>query len=285
MSVINIVLSSDEFWANSTLNVLRNLVSVNKELHTDLMGSSSKTKGDNKKAPIVDQALKVMIQRRPMAMNKWKLNIQQARYMFSLKVTTMTQHCVTLPQRDIFSMTEYTAKRVRENSSRHTSVYIRFIEAYHLAVNSPGGLKAAMRRRQDVDKKVLKVAEDAMDNYLDTLQSMGDCLMDAIEKFESDLAQLREGATTTKRLPGEAELHRKIRILQILYDDAGFANSRAHLLLESLSVKDIPEVIQRTREVKKTKESVFRRYRLHTGLCPELMKTDFLTQQTVQPSS
>jgi len=283
MSVINIVLSSDEFWAKSTLNVLRNLASVNKELHSDLMGSTSgKTKGDkNKKAPIVDQALKVMIQRRPMAMKRWKLNIQQARYIFSLKVTTITQHCVALPQSDtFFSMTEYKAKRVREDSSLHTSNYIRFIDAYRLAVNSPGGLKAAMRRRQEVDKKVLKVAEDAMDNYLDTLQSMGDSLMDAIEKFESDLTQLREGATTTKRLPGEAELHRKIRILKILYDDAGFANSNAHLLLESLSVKDIPEIIQRTREVKKTKESVFRRYRMHSGLCSELMKTDFLIPQS-----
>ena len=279
IAVTDIVFSLDEFWAKSNLNTLRNLASVNKELRASVMGTPVDKKGKKtpqKKPPFVDRALKIMIQSNPTVMNHWKLTILQARCMFALKVPTMTQHCSLLELTDPCYVNDYEVELVRNDTSHQQRKHIRFIDAYQLAVNSPGGLKEAMRRRHEAETKALKAARDIMTNYAATLQSMGDCLMDTIEKFEEDLVQLRKGATGKKRVPGETELHRKIRVLNWLYDDAGYADSRAFLLGHSIKTKNLSEIIHRTKEVKISKERIFNRYRTHSVMCPELMLTNIL---------
>ena len=279
IAVTDIVFSLDEFWAKSNLNTLRNLASVNKELRASVMGTPVDKKGKKtpqKKPPFVDLALKIMIQSNPTVMNHWKLTILQARCMFSLKVPTMAQHCSLLELTDPCYMNEFEVKLVGNDTSNQQRKHIRFIDAYQLTVDSPGGLKEAMRRRHEAETKALKAARDIMTNYAATLQSMGDCLMDTIEKFEEDLAQLRKGATGKKRVPGETELHRKIRVLNWLYDDAGYADSRAFLLGHSIKTKNLSEIIHRTKEVKISKERIFNRYRTHSVMCPELMLTNIL---------
>jgi hypothetical protein len=270
--VSDILFLSDSFLTHITLDKLRMLASTNREIHTDIFGDSksSKKKGS---IPVIEHALVAMAKVRP---NNWKLSFKEAKYRFSLQRCKLIKHCRLLPTNDPFHMDIMMERSLKAG---YTNGRIRFIDAFKLASISAGGLKAAMKRRHEMDVKVLDSARKLLTNLESRMCQMRINVKKAIQFLKQSVTALREGVTCKRRVSGETELHRGIRILEQLNVDVSVAVFDVFYIEEQLGLNQMQNIMQikeRTHHLEGRKACLFGRYRYHRVFCPDILVVDFL---------
>lgn len=279
-AVSDILFLSDEFWGHSTLNSLRMLVSTCKGFRVDLQGSAKKKSGNS--APLIEHAVRVIVQRWSQDNGgEWLLRFSDAKFRFSLQVDAMAKFCAALPGDDECHLSVDEVKRCKAG---YFTAYIRFLDAYKLA--SKNGLRAAMERRDLFVKKVLRSARESLAFHQPSNQ-MRSNLHAALKELEGNLARLRndhgidpKDKKSRKRISGETELLRDIRLVKQLYADVNSATCEGLFIRSKLAVRDnkvdIPRLERRVADYRSAGKTLVARYRAHSVRCPGKMTLDCL---------
>jgi hypothetical protein len=271
-NVTDILFLSDSFSCNITLDKLRMLASTSKGIHKDLFGDlkSSKKQGS---IPVIEHALLAMTKGSP---NNWKLSFGDASYRFSLQRCKLIKHCRLLPSNDPYYMDVAKERRLKAG---YSIGYIRFIDAYRLATTSTGGLKAAMKRRRDLDIKVLDSASKLLTNLESKFCKIRINIKQAVQFLQQSVTTLREGVVSKRRVSGETQLYRGIRVLEELGVDVSVAVFDIFFIEEQLALKKMKNIVQikeRTHHLEGRKTCLFARYKYHRMFCPAILADDFL---------
>ena len=249
VSVSDILFQSDEFWGNSTLESLRMVVKTCKGFRVTLQG---KDKQKEEQSP-TEQAIAVMIKRRPKANNKWELTFAEARDWFMLNTRTMVDFCAKFPEDNTFHLSEEDAEDARKGE---TSFPIGFLDAYKLTVQI--GLKAAMERRAHLDQKLITSALESLDFRLpsDTMRA----------NVKAAIDKLKAGGQTVKMDKG-------LRLLDKLDLDFITTFSERASINDSMRVRerDVERLKKRIAGYKRASKTLTARYRAHSVYCPEKM--------------
>ena len=251
-----ILFQSDHFWESASLGVLRMLVMTCKEFRVELRDKA-----------LLDHALLTLTRHEPT------LNLTEAKYRFSLKLDAMVRHCAMLPSEDTLHISEEELKDIKFNYHRF---HIRFIDAYYMACKN--GLKAAMDRRHRFETKIMdsgrKTAEALHGRLLPLMRNT----REAQTELKKNLAALRKDSVGKKRVPGENELHKGIRLLKRLQTDLAVANFMVtDVRDQSTSARpNIQRIGGYVADLKILKKTLVARYRAHAVYCPALLTTDCL---------
>ena len=285
VSVSDFLFMSDEFWGNSNLGSLNKLVLTCKGFRADLLGSNSSKKNNNNKAKkeeasstttttttttsapsVTEQAIAVMMERRPKANCEWMLTFSEAKFWFMLQVDTMVKFCIKLPEDNEFHLSEEEAQECVKKGGTSTTYYIRFLDAYRLTLNS--GLKAAMERRACL---YAKLVESANENFV--FRQSSDIMR---RNIKAAIIQLKKVA-----FPG-AEVKKGIRLLEKLDLDVQLSRisrwSIEETLASSVWMKNVEKLKKHIADHKKEKRTLIARYKKHSVYCPEKMTMDCLAR-------
>ena len=265
-SVSGIVFLCDSFWGDFDLNALRNLISTSKGFHDELVTCTSVRDNTNNRS-LTEHALLSMIKNRPFAFNGWVLNFLYAKHRFSLPMDMMLRHCSLLPVGDRCYYNRSSSSAGGVQNSINPNGAIHFIDAYRLAVNRPGGMKAAMERRHKLTIKVQNSARALVEKVGDRYQ-----LIEANAHKAADVMRKKN------RVDGDFTHRMRIGLLSQLGYEAEYASFRMALTVERLSVWGhvTPESSESVRDHARFFKKIVARYRVCSAYCPEVMALDFL---------
>ena len=295
--VFDIVSQSDEFWGNSTLNVIRMITSTCKGFRTGMLGDenvfAANPKRPNKKHQqeeqkqrlpniIIKQALLAMIKSRPSALEDWSLSFLDVKYRFSLHVDVLIKHCAALPVEDEFHLTAVNIPRCKAG---YFFPYIGFLDAYELAVNC--GLKACMERRNKYEDKVRHSAYELIDEVRDLFAPMRSNIHRALKELKKVLCDLKKedvlpaASSSNKKVKVSelnkkkvSELNKSIRLLDSLHLDLWTASRNLNtirFMARQFREFDPVTLSRRVSELKTSKKSTVMRYKTHSKICPEML--------------
>ena len=266
-SITDILYQSDPFWGKLDLDALRMLVSTCKLFRAELLADGKKKK---KKVgqTLFDHALLTIMKSSPKVR---MLSFESAKYRFALQVDMMTKHCVALPVEDVFHLSVHDVHRFKTGCFY---AQIRFIDAYHLA--SKNGLKAAMERRHRFETKVLDSAREIVAALDGRLMPLRFKIRAAGVQLKKNLANLRKDAVGKKKVPGENELSKGIRLLNQLLTDLCCADCKLSRVRADILKKRYLSIEPAVGELKGLKKTLVARYRAHAVYCPALLTVDCL---------
>ena len=289
--VFDIVSQSDEFWGNSTLNVIRMITSTCKGFRAEMLGDENVFAANPKKRPnkkhqqeeqqqrlpniiIVKQALLTMIKYRPSALEDWSLSFSNVKYRFSLQVDVLIKHCAALPVENEFHLT---AVNIHRCKAGYYFPYIGFMDAYELAVNR--GLKACMERRNKYDDKVRHSANELIREVSDLFSPMRSNIHRALKELKKVLCEdlKKEGvhlpaASSSKKKV--SELNKSIRLLDSLHLDLWTASRNLNtirFMARQFREFDPVTLSRCVSELRTSKKSTVMRYKTHSKIYPEIM--------------
>jgi hypothetical protein len=255
-SMPGILFHCELFWAGSTLEMLRNLISTSKGFNSELVIVK---KGQS----LVEFAIESMMKNNPNFMNKWVLKFSYAKYCFSLQMDMMLHHCVLLPAGDRchLGIRYWIYKR-----KTYPNLLIHFIDAYRLTLKRPGGIKAAMDRRHILEVKVKASAAAHVEKVGNSYRLIEANSNKAAERLKMTLRN-NDGAFT------ETELRKGIRLLEQLGFDAGLSSLRmASSSVERPWIKEIrPDAREELRSQIQLFKTIVTRYNNHSKFCPLVM--------------
>jgi hypothetical protein len=272
--VTDCVFQSDSFWGNANLNVLRMMVSVCKGLKAELLGDVKKNKKEVQRMPLFNHALLTIIRLRPEKNEQWTLSIKCAKYCFSLQIDTMLKHCAALPVEDEFHLTD---REIGRFKGGYTSGYIRFIDAFNLA--SRIGMKIVMQRRHLFETKIMESAVAILAALGGNIKQPRLNVKEAIVQLKITLATLRKDVVGKKKVSGESELLKGIRLLGLLLTDFGSLHWKLVIINHAIrptTKRNYLSIESVVSEIKCQKKSIVERYKKHRSFCPGVMKTDCL---------
>jgi hypothetical protein len=266
----DILCLTDSFWSDSTLDVLRMLMSTSKGIRAVLL---------------VERAILAMMQTRPLVMK-----ISDAKYRFSLQLNAMVRHCAALPVGDScridevcsgrYTIQEYVTQLNRGNFRGCSK--IRFIDAYRLLVSSSSSsangnnnnnrIKAAMERRHLFDVDVLASVVSLVRMVGDRYERMEENVTNAIFKLYDGLGE-DEGK---KKVVGKNTLLHRIHQLEELSNDlvSAIFHMKDSFSVDRVAIIPIPKTKANVHDYSRLFPTLVNRYRLHSAKCPELMTMD-----------
>jgi hypothetical protein len=227
-------------------------------------GRKKKTVGQT----LFDRALLTIMKSSPEVR---MLSFESAKYRFALQVDMMTKHCAALPVEDDFHLSVHDVRRFKIGCF---FAQIRFIDAYHLA--SKNGLKAAMERRHRFETKVLDSAGEIVAALTGRLMPLRLKTRLAIVELKKKLANLRKDAVGKKRVPGENELCKGVRLLSQLLTDLCCADCNLSRVRSDILKKKYMSIEPAVGTLKGLKKTLVARYKAHTVYCPALLTVDCL---------
>ena len=213
-SVTDILYYSDSYWKHMTLNSLRNLMSTSKGFNSEMKKVSSSATNST---PMIEFALLSMIKNRPDVFNYWVLSFSTANKIFFLSVEQLIEHCAALPVGNPYRLDVDNAD---DWMSMESPSGIGFIDAFRLTVNSAGGLKSAMERRDRFFVGVMASARRILVSVGDRFEQMLGNVEVAYDALKRDLADLRNDESdgnidgTLTRSPEDIRLQKGIRRLK-----------------------------------------------------------------------
>lgn len=304
-SVSDILCHVDSFWSDSTLDVLRMLMSTSKGIRSVLVvceeedgGVKKNKKNLSRKSPLrlptlpiiilspIERAILAMMQTRPLVMK-----ISHAKYRFSLQVNAMVRHCAALPVGNSCRIDEVCSGRftiqayVTQLNRGNMHGRIHFIDAYRLASfsSSNGKMKAAMERRHLFDVDVLASVVSLVRMVGDRYERMDENVTNAIFKLYDGLeeAQKKKDVAATgkkKKVVGENALMNSIHQLEGLSNDLDSAtfHMKDCFGVDRVATIPIPKTKANVHDYSALFPTLVNRYRLHSAKCPELMTMDCL---------
>ena len=272
-SVSSIVYFCDSFWGEFDLNTLRNLISVSKGFHDELVLSAATTtttasvqkksnSGGGGGRNMIEHALLSMIRTRPAALNGWVLDFQHAKHCFSLPMHMMLHHCsMALPVWDRCYRSY--RENIYKNRNKHAVGPIHFIDAYRLTAGRPGGLKAAMERRHQLEVKVQASARALIEKVGNRYALIEANARTAVDELK---LALPNGCRSTR-----------IRYLQeLIFSTSHAAFHMASTVEQACVCRVTHESSHDVHISNKRFKTLVARYRTHSVYCLLVMTLDFL---------
>jgi len=279
-SVTDVILYHlDSFWGNLTLNELGMLMSISKRFQAVFFEVTARTHGKKKSlvtATAMEHALLAMIRCRPNDNNNWLMSISTAKYSFSLPVGVMLRHCMALPagnpcrvklvKKPYLGVDRWP---VQETIARINSggfpANIHFIDAFRLAFNMPGGIKAAMGCRHLYDASVQASSQALVEMVGDRYE-----LIEEYYRRAADELSLKLQHNPTIRC--KTRILRQIPLLIRSAGKAFFASTRMELTLDAIKDGYKPHSFKaRVRKCILMFKRIAARYRNLSKICPGVM--------------
>ena len=145
------------------------------------------------------------------------------------------------------------------------------MDAFRLAMNSKGGLAAAMEKRHRADIDTLTAAKSILPQMVRMLHGMDNVLSDAIDILTARIRDL--ASPKKKKALGETILKRALRSIEKLRDDAFMVRfdlkyAKTRLLSGNVHTLELKKLV---RELKFKRSGILARYKAYSVHCPEKM--------------
>ena len=276
--VSSILFQNEAFCGAASLNTLRDMVSTCKGARNELVGGAGKSKKKQTQSLLQD-AVQLMVKRRPASVEghlwRWDvLRFLDATHRFSIPMTTLMQFCMDLPADD---ENHLTPKPYKVSPALYGYMSIRFVDSLNLA--SKSGLKAAMDRRHEVYTKAIQSAKETRRTFERPLEQMKVNIKNTTKELKRMMDKLRKDAVGPKRVEGESELHKGIRLLNQLADSLNSTLGdiwRAALMARDPRMQKIWHIRKQVAEIASAVKSIVKRYKTHSLRCPAFMTADCL---------
>jgi hypothetical protein len=269
--VSDVLFNSDSFWGNTDLQMLAMILATCKAFRKDLLESthtasfvdSRRTKKAKLGRCLLEHAVSAIIKGRPFR-ELWRLRFSQAKDRFSLPVHVMIKHCQQLAVEDKNHLDREHSILVKKGFN---AGFISFVDALRLTIDRNGGLKLAMKRRNEERVKVMDAAGDLVAKLEPRLVVMNSYIIEAIELLRQEELHKMSlmGVKNRTKLKDVEDATRKtdIRILSLLKDGVRYADILCGRLRLEMQFPREHLVKQLTQDFKTYALNLAKRYKSH----------------------